>query len=40
MPGLAEYAPVHELLMQWLQKEKKVRRQKAVRALQELARRR
>jgi len=40
LPALAEYAPAHELFMQWLQKEKKVRRRKAVRALQELSRRR
>ncbi len=40
LPVLAEYAPARELFMQWLQKEKKVRRRKAVRALQELSRQR
>ncbi|WP_316150618.1 CHAD domain-containing protein [Cupriavidus sp. BIC8F] len=40
LPALTEYAPARELFMQWLQKEKKVRRRKAVRALQELSRQR
>ncbi len=40
LPAQAEYAPAHELFMHWLQKEKKVRRRKAVRALRELSRRR
>nr|URO35051.1 metal chelating protein [Cupriavidus sp.] len=40
LPALAEYAPAHELFMQWLQKEKKLRRRKAVRALKELSRQR
>jgi CHAD domain-containing protein len=37
LPAQAEYAPAHELFMHWLQKEKKVRRRKAVRALRELS---
>ncbi|AQV92560.1 metal-chelation protein CHAD [Cupriavidus necator] len=40
LPALAEYASAHELFTQWLQKEKKGRRQKAVRALRGLSRQR
>lgn len=38
LPALAEYAPAHGLFMQWLRKEEKVRRRKAIRELQELSR--